>query len=105
MKTRIISKLVELLESKLVEARNDNPYEISISGLFMFGRHIVRYAFKPRGCEIEIYNPVLDTFLDRVSIYAEKCVISWHQVEVKSETIWEQNGFRDEADYLNWKYG
>lgn len=105
MKSRIISKLIAKLDRKLSEARTDSPHETTLVGMFMFGRHIVRYVFKPKGCEIEIYNPVLDTFLDRVSLYIERCVMDWNNVDIKETDDWDLHGFRDEADYLNYKYG
>lgn len=106
MKSRIIQKLVAKLDRKLTEARQDNPSEEHLSGRFTFGRVIVTYSFsRRRGCEIELYNPILETFLDNVSCYCEKRVIGWDNVEIEETDDWNDHGFRDAADYLRYKYG
>lgn len=40
---------------------------IFLKGMFTFGNHCIRYDFDERGAEIEVYNPIKDTYLDRVA--------------------------------------
>ena len=101
---KILNKLIDKLDRKLSEERRDKPNDTTLSGRFMFGRHIVRYVFTSKGCEIEIYNPILDIFLDRVSFYCEPRVMDWNNVEIEDADDWNEHGFRDEADYINYKY-
>ena len=101
---KIIDRLIDKLDRKLTEERRDNPDNESVVGVFTFGRHIVRFVFRPIGCEIEIYNPILDTFLDRVSFHCEERVVRWGDIETESSNDWDEHGFRDEADYLKYKY-
>lgn len=101
---KIIDRLIDKLDRKLTEERRDNPDNESVVGAFTFGRHIVRFVFRPSGCEIEIYNPILDTFLDRVSFHCEERVVRWDDIETESSNDWDEHGFRDEADYLKYKY-
>lgn len=100
----ILDKLIDKLDRKLGEARRDNPNDTTLAGRFTFGRHIVRYVFTPKGCEVEIYNPVLDTFLDRISFHCESCVTPWDSIEAEETDDWDLHGFRDEVDYLRYKF-
>lgn len=101
---KILNKLIDKLDRKLGEQKRDNPNDTTLAGRFTFGRHIVRYVFKPKSCEIEIYNPILDTFLDNESFYCEERVSRWDDVDTNHSDEWDEHGFRDEADYIKWKY-
>lgn len=102
----ILNKLLDAIDRHLETDREANPCEEQLSGLFTLGNHAIRYAFsKKRGCELEIWNPTKDTFLDNVSMYCEKRCLRWDDVVVEETDCWDCNGFRDEQDYINYKYG
>lgn len=103
-KTEILDRLIGRLDRKLSEARRDNPCESTLVGAFTYGKSIVRYVFKEQGCELEIWNPQLDYFLDNVAMYCEKRVVKWDMCEVNTTDEWDEHGFRDEQDYINFKY-
>lgn len=100
----ILDKLLSKLDRELTSSRENNPSDISTVGRFKFGRHIISYVFDDEGCEVEVFNPVLDTFLDNVSFFLEERCIMWNQIEVEEPDEWDVNGFRDEEDYIYWKY-
>ena len=100
----ILDKLLSKLDRELTSSRENNPSDISTVGRFKFGRHIISYVFDDEGCEVEVFNPVLDTFLDNVSFFLEERCIMWSQIEVEEPDEWDVNGFRDEEDYIYWKY-
>lgn len=101
---KILDKVIAKLDRRLSEERRDNPNNDSIVGVFTFGNHIVRYVFNEKGCELEIWNPANDVFLDNVAFYCEKRVLKWDSVDTVEMSEHEYNGFRDEADYINYKY-
>lgn len=102
---KALDNLVDKLDKVLKQERHDNPNEDVLYGSFMFGRHSVRYCFRETGLTIEIYNPVLDSYLDNVAIHCERCAVLWDGIETEESDIWNCNGFADNSDYLRYKYG
>lgn len=103
---KILYKLIDDINERLIEERKDNPYSDYIHIRFNVGNKIVNVAFDKRGCEVEIYNTRLDYFLDNISMKCESRVICWEDIEVEVEETdeWNEHGFRDAADYYNWRY-
>ena len=40
---------------------------VELKGMFTFGIYTIRYWFDEHNAEIEVYNPIRDTYLDRVA--------------------------------------
>ena len=55
----------------------------------------------PYGNCIVLYNPVKDRYLDRIADW----LIQLIQPCDKDYNEWVEHGFRDEADYLKYKFG
>ena len=104
MKT--IDRLLKRIDNVLESERKLNPREKSFSGSFNFGHYNVRYVFRPSGIELEIYNCKKETFLDNVASLLERKCLDWQDIDVdESYNEWDEHGFRDESDYLNYRYG
>lgn len=101
----ILDKLIDKLDRRLSEERRDNPNNDSIVGMFTFGNHIVRFVFNEKGCEIEIWNPANDVFLDNVAFYCEERVAKWDSIDTVTMSEHDYNGFRNEADFVRYKFG
>lgn len=71
-------------------------------GYFPVGNCIVRYSLTEKGNEIEVYNPVKSIYLDNV---AEWLMLNVIGRETESSNEWNEHGFRDEQDYLSYKFG
>lgn len=69
-------------------------------GQFPYGNCIVRYNFDERSAAIEVYNPVKDRYLDRIADW----LIQLIQPCDKDYNEWVEHGFRDEEDYITYKY-
>ena len=69
-------------------------------GSFQFGRYQVAYSIGERSNLVEVYNPVKDTYLDRVADYLTDLI---QPCEDPDE--WDVNGFRDESDWIRYKFG
>ena len=104
---KALYNLIEKLERKVREARMANPHDMRVSGRFMFGRCNVTFFYDRKGCELDIYNLVKDTLLDNVADYCSKRVTPWIYMDVDEDSSdeWNDNGFRDEADYIRYKFG
>lgn len=104
---RILDKLIDIINEHLAEARQSEPLDNKVSGLFKFGYHIIRFSFRRRGCELEIYNPVKDRFLDNVAEFCQARTTAWYNVDVGDSRfgILTDPGFSSEADYLSYKFG
>ena len=70
-------------------------------GEFPYGNCIIRYNFNERSSVVEVYNPVKDVYLDRIAEYLEGLIEPCEQ----EYNVWDEHGFANEADYLNYKYG
>lgn len=100
----ILDRLIAKLDRKLCEARKDKPFEDTLTGMFMFGKHAVSFYYRKDRCEVEVWNPENDCLLDNVSCYCEPRAKSWDNIEIEETDEWDLHGFRDEADYIRWKY-
>lgn len=69
-------------------------------GMFYYGKYIVRYWICGRKPKVEVYNTKKDYYLVNVEDYLEQCYEA-----PREESVWSINGFRDEADYLRYKFG
>lgn len=69
-------------------------------GSFQFGNHTIAYNIGERSNLVEVYNPVKDTYLDRVADYLMNLI-----QPCEEEDEWNVNGFRDESDFIRYKFG
>ena len=103
----VLDKLIVKLERKIREERMAHPLDMKVSGRFMFGRCNVTFFYDRKGCDVDIYNLVKDTLLDNIAEYCSKRVTPWIYMDVEDDPsdYWNDHGFRDEADYLRYKFG
>lgn len=92
MKT--LDKLLERLLWKIGDSAESK-------GCFPFGNCIVKFSLTDKTREIEVYNPIKERYLDKVAEFL------LNEVELKTEysSIWDVHGFRNESDYLRYRYG
>lgn len=69
-------------------------------GSFQFGNHTISYSIGERSNLVEVYNPSKDTYLDRVADYLITLIQACEE-----EDEWSINGFRNESDYIRYKFG
>lgn len=84
----LLSKIQRLIGNCVVE-----------EGSFCYGNYIVSYYFSETCEHIEIHNPNNDRFLFNI---AEWLLLNIEKPKNTSDE-WNDNGFRDEADYYRWK--
>ena len=94
----IMNTLYKLL-SKLLWKIGDS---IEASGSFPYGNCIVKYSLSENNDSIEVQNPIKGTFLDNI---AEWLLLNIGDRGSEPYNQWNEHGFRDEADYLNYKFG
>lgn len=90
---KALYKLLERLLWKIGDS-------VEAKGCFPFGNCIVKYSLTEKSREVEVYNPIKERHLDRVAEFL------LNEVELKAEysSIWNNHGFRDESDYLRYRY-
>lgn len=71
------------------------------SGKFVYWNFIVTYSFSELHDSIEIYNPDKERYLDNIS---EWLLLNIEKKENERDE-WNDHGFRDEADYIRYKFG
>jgi hypothetical protein len=69
-------------------------------GSFQFGNHTISYSIGERSNLVEVYNQVKDIYLDRVADYLTSLI-----QPCEEEDEWNVNGFRNESDYIRYKFG
>lgn len=69
-------------------------------GMFYYGKYIVRYWIIGGEPKVEVYNTKKDYYLVNIEHYLEQCYET-----PREESVWSINGFRDEADYIRYKFG
>ena len=68
-------------------------------GRFPYGNCIISYSITESGTSVEVWNPEKDTYLDNVAQALAEVDIPREETD-----IWNSHGFRNEADYLQYKY-
>lgn len=104
----ILNKLLDRLDKELEEARKEEPGADHVEGMFMFGRHEVVFFFTEIGCVLEINRRYRNDFVfsDNVAEYCVKRCVRWCQIDAGKESDdYDIHGFRDEADYVKYKFG
>ena len=69
-------------------------------GMFYYGKYIVRYWITESQPKVEVYNTKKDYYLVNIEKYLEGCYET-----PSEESEWSINGFRDEADFIRYKFG
>lgn len=100
----ILDNLLEKFESRLIEARESDPNDRKCSGKFTFDNCIVSFYASSGEKDIEIWNPAKDTYLDNIAQWVAKNSLDFDDIEVENEDSWDSHGFRDSADYYNFRY-
>lgn len=102
----ILNQLIDKIDRKLTEERQNNPHERSIGGWFMFGVYKVNFYVSKETCEIIVSNATKNTYLENVSLYCEQHCVDWDDIDIDLEVydFWDDHGFRNEADYINYRY-
>lgn len=90
---KALYKLAEAFERKVENS-------IGGKGVFPFGNVIVKFDYSTRYTEIEVWNPVKDTYLDRIADYLKTLPAPCDQ----PFDVFNDHGFRDEEDYLRYRY-
>ena len=103
----ILKQLLSKLDRHLTQERQNNPHDTNASGWFMFGYHKVHFFLAKGGCDVEVLNVPNDRFLENVADYLSTHCLDWEDIDVDLESydFWDDHGFRDEADYLRYRYG
>ena len=80
-------------------------FQSAISGLFEakgkfpFGSCIISYSFNGRNTEVEVYNPVKDTYLDNIASFLKELV----QPQDDDSDVWSNHGFSGSEDYYRFR--
>lgn len=101
----LLERLVKRTERKMQQAREAHPGENRISGSFTFGNCIVTFSMSKDHKDIEIWNPVRDTYLDCIAEYVRKDTPHFSDLDEEEPDEWDNHGFASQADYINYKYG
>lgn len=102
---KALKTLLDKFERELTQARMSDIGSLWCRGKFTIGNYIVSFHVGEKDKTVEIWNPVRDTYLDNISQWLERNCPDLDDVDVERSSIWDLNGFRDEADYLNYKFG
>lgn len=101
----ILNKLIDTFNINLQEARGTNPHDDVCSGRFTFLNCIITFAYRKNSKEVEIWNPVKGTYHDIIAEHIKAVSPSFDDLQSEQSDEWNINGFRNEADYLRYRYG
>lgn len=102
-KLDIIRKKVE---RKMMNSLVFNPDSSKMSGQFVIGGAIVTFTMTEKGKEFELWNPEKERYYDIIAEWLNNNTLDYKDIEIESynRTIWDDNGFRDEADFIKYKF-
>lgn len=104
---KALKNIIESINEKLVNLRNMEPDDKYQSFQVINGKYLVDvYINSNNEKEVNIINPQhYMRFYENVCQYIEDHMNDWEDVEVKPYDMWDDHGFRNEADYLQYRYG
>lgn len=70
-------------------------------GSFTFGDHTISYDIGEKSSIVEVFNPTKGIYLDCIADYLKDLIPPYED----EYNIWDDHGFRDEADYIRYKFG
>lgn len=99
---KTLKSLRSLFEQKLKENQEDGR----CFGSFFYGNSIITFSVGKNSKDIEVYNSVLDIFLDNVAEWLVYNSLDYSDIK-KKEHIQSYicDGFSSEQDYLRYKFG
>lgn len=101
-----IKTVIAMLNDKLHDERTTNPDASSVSIILTLGKRVVEAYITEEEVQVNIINPQhYMRFYENVCQYIEDHMNDWEDVEVKPYDMWDDHGFRNEADYLRYRYG
>lgn len=102
-KLDIIRKKVE---RKMMNSLVFNPDSSKMRGQFVIGGAIVTFTMTEKGKEFELWNPEKERYYDNIAEWLNNNTLDYKDIEIESynRTIWDDNGFRDEADFIKYKF-
>ena len=100
----VLENLVIRTKRKMQQAREAKPFDDRCSGAFVFDKCIITFSMSNRHKDIEVWNPVKETYLDCIAEHLMTATPQFDELEVSHTDIWDSNGFRNEQDYINYKY-
>lgn len=102
---KILDRLIIRTERKMQQARDAHPGDNRCSGSFTFANCIVTFSMSLTHKDIEIWNPVRDTYLDCIAEHIKKSTPHFSDLKVDETDEWDNHGFASETDYIRYKYG
>lgn len=106
--TMDINNIINRLNEKLERERNNSPYETHVTCSLRIGNYTFDcYMDDKNTKEVNVFNDKnYDREYPNVSEFLSKSILDWEDLEADpEESEWEHNGFRNECDYLRWRFG
>jgi hypothetical protein len=100
----VINELISRTCRKIQQEREAHPGHDSLQGSFTFANCIVTFSLSHNNKEMEVWNPIKDTYLDCIASLLKKETPQLHELDANEPDIWDAHGFRNEQDYINYKY-
>lgn len=102
-----LDKLVDRINDDLIDQRNgDYYYEEYCIGGTDYKHYSITVSCSCKDKCVEVYNNKYpDRSYTRLEEWFEKNVMDYGEIEIEPPyDYWNEHGFRDEADYINWRY-
>lgn len=100
----ILNQLLKCLEEEMKLAKE---YSIDLdrcNGSFKFGNHRISFFMGSKYKDIEVVNVTKNTILINVETWLEENSLDYNDIETEHSDIWDAHGFKDEADYIRYRY-
>jgi len=105
---KMIEKLLDRVNEALIERRDydDEEDDICSVTLHLGRKELFASVSEKYGNVCELTDlKFLDLFYPNIEEYLYQHIISFSDIERRpEETEWERHGFRDEKDFVNYKY-
>lgn len=102
-----LDKIVNMIDEALIDARNGDNYDDSYCCAHVKYGEFAITGFCDKHCrEVEIYNHKSpDRCYPNLEEWLSKNIIEYDEIEIEPPyDYWNEHGFRNEADYINWRY-
>lgn len=102
-KNKILKELLDEINERFIQEKNEEP---SVAFSFTWKDYTIDFYATCDDIEIVIDNKKHKfRYYENICDWLESNAISWDDVVYENISEYDLNGFRDESDYLMYKYG
>lgn len=103
---KLLESIIHKLDKAMANIKQNNPEKDYINGSIVHGKHHIIFSVHKDGYkEVRVDHIEKPSWCENVEGWLERNLLDFKDIQVEDEgNEWDSNGFRNEADYITYKY-